>query len=42
MPAEVSIEMSADEAGFEVNFVCPGCDVDFFAVLGSTDFLPVD
>ena len=42
MPAEVSVEMSAEEDGFEVNFTCPSCEVDFFAVLGSTDFLPVD
>lgn len=42
MPVEVSIEMAADDEEFVVSFVCPSCEVESFAVLGSTDFIPVD
>ena len=38
----LNIEMNAEEDGIEVNYKCPWCRVDHFAVLRSIDFEPVD
>ena len=36
------IEKNAEEDGVEVNFTCPWCNVEYFAVLRPVDFEPVD
>lgn len=41
-PECMVVERSADEEAVEVNFGCPGCHRDFYAVLQSEDFAEVD
>lgn len=41
-PAEIDVEVDADEDGIELNFSCHACCEDFFAILKSEDFIPVD
>ena len=41
-PAMMKMEVSAEEAGIEVNYTCRRCRTDFFAVLGPSDFMTVD
>ena len=38
----LNIEKNADEDGVEVNYTCPGCRVESFAILLSVDFELVD
>ena len=37
-----NIETNAEEDGFEVNFTCPWCKSEQYAVLTKEDFLPID
>ena len=34
----MTIEPSAEEDGVEINFTCPYCSTDFYAVLRPVDF----
>lgn len=39
---ELKIEQNAEEDGFEVNYHCQVCEVDYFAILTPEVFLEVD
>lgn len=38
----IKIEQSAEEDGIEVNFICPACLIEQYAVLQPGQFEPVD
>ena len=40
-PTLCNVELDAEEEGVEVNFVCPYCREEHFAVLTTNDFAPV-
>jgi len=37
-----NVEQDAEEDGIEINFTCPYCRMEHFAVLKPGDFAPVD
>jgi len=41
-PTLMNIETSAEEDGIEVNFKCPWCKIEHYAVLNSENFSEVD